>query len=233
MLPERTVPYKSWVKSSLVEAFRPVFANHPDEKLRRTKVSIDYPTSELQYPSVVIRFYEREIKNAGVGHVEFILMEEEDPFFVKFRHYLYDGDIELAIFALSSFDRDLISDTIVQTFAMHDMASYTESFWNRIYHGTDPKAAWNYVNLNTDRILGFGESQTPQPWLSEDQLVYQSSYRIAIYGEFYNLPPDNLPPAGLISKVNVYPYLQGEPVPNGTDDPAPWDMPTDSFQTFI
>jgi hypothetical protein len=35
--------------------------------------------------------------------------------FQKHKHMLYQGDIEFAIYALSSYDRDLISDAIVQT----------------------------------------------------------------------------------------------------------------------
>jgi len=284
VLPERTIPYKTYIKRSLVEALREVFANHPDTKLQRTKVSIDYPTSELAYPSVVIRFFERSVRNAGVGHVEYlysrygsyILVVKNGDLVVKvesvdddevttkaagyradgytvkifdqyqrvdkYRHYLYDGDIEFAVFALSSLDRDLISDTIVQTLAMPDMAAYTNNFFNRIYF-PDPQTPansgdyepgeWNYVNLNTDQISGFGETQTPQPWLSEDQLVYQTSYRVGIFGEFYNLPPiSDVPAFGLISGVNLLPYngAAGESKPNSEDGPdntlnPPWSEP--------
>lgn len=282
VLPERTIPYKTYIKRAIVEALREVFAAHPDTKLRRTKVSIDYPTTELQYPSIVVRFFEREISNAGVGHVEYLYSRsgsyvlvvrtpegtvfkvesvDDDEIITKadeyrdqgylvkifdqytsvdkYRHYLYNGDIEFAVFALSSLDRDLISDTVVQTLAMPDMATYTNNFFNRIYYppqltpsesGDYEPGSYNYVNLNTDRISGFGETQTPQPWLSEDQLVYQTSYRVGIYGEFYSLPPINTAPAyGLISAVKFYPYLgaTGEPIPESVDGPddeitPPW-----------
>src|SRR4051794_20431433 len=128
LLPEQTIRYKTHVKTSLVQALRQVFANHPDSILRSTKVTIDYPTSENMYPTVIVRFYERQVKNAGVGHVEYLFREGETRK-DKFRHYLYDGDIEFAIYALSSKDRDLISDTLIQTLAMADMASYTNRFW--------------------------------------------------------------------------------------------------------
>jgi hypothetical protein len=247
LLPEQTIHYKTWIKTSLVEGLKSVFLNHPDNRIRTqpglgpngstlgTKVSIDYPTSELHYPAVVIRFFEREIMNAGVGHVEYLYVDDESKVY-KFRHYLYNGDIEFVIFALSSLDRDLISDSVTQTLAMPDMAAYTNNFWNRIYFPSDEgitfeeqnrsRGRWNYVNLNTDRIAGFGETQTPQPWLSEDQLTYQTSYRVGIYGEFYSLPPiANIPSFNKILKVNLYPYddyILQEPPPTGTDDPAPW-----------
>lgn len=275
LFPERTIPYKTYIKTALVQALREVFAAHPDALLQRTKVSIDFPTSELQYPAIVIRFFERTIRNAGVGHVEFLYLDPFEIYTVlirtpegtktsetvasadltarvaelrdegnvvtvlgldnrvyKFRHYLYDGDIEFAVFALSSKDRDLISDTVVQTLSMPDMATYTENFFDRIYFPnvtSDPndQPKWNYVNLNTDQISGFGETQTPQPWLSEDQLVYTTSYRLGIYGEFYSLPPVTTPGGvGLIQHVNIYPYDHsvGETPPTGTVDPADWTM---------
>jgi hypothetical protein len=260
LLPEQTVPYKTWIKTSLVEGLRQVFAQHPDIRIRTrdgvrdgkpiklgTKVSIDFPTSELHYPTIVVRFQERDISNIGVGHVEYILVDSDDVVKTKFRHYLYHGMIEFAIYALSSLDRDLISDSLVQALAMPDMANYTEDFWQRIYFPVDEgttdaertrsKGRWNYVNLNLDRITGSGENQTPQPWLSEDQLVYQTSYRTDIMGEFYSLPPVDQVAVGNVERVVIYTYDEGQEPPDGStegysippntweassDDPSPW-----------
>ena len=58
-LPERTIKYKTYIKTALVEALRPVFVNHADEKLKNTRVTIDFPKERQQYPSVVVRFYEK------------------------------------------------------------------------------------------------------------------------------------------------------------------------------
>lgn len=185
---------------------------------------MDFPTSENAYPTIIVRFFERGIKNMGVGHIEYIYNDETQVASSRFKHYLYDGDIEFAVYALSSLDRDLMADALVQTIAMADLLAYTKEFIDRIYFPPDTIVNdWNYVNINTDQIEGFGETQAPQPWLSEDQLVYQTSYRVGIFGEFYSLPP--LAPAisGPIRKVNLYPYIGGlEPIPTGTDDPSPW-----------
>lgn len=228
MLPEQTIHYKTYVKTALVEALRSVFVNHPDQSLRRTKIGIDYPTSENRYPMVLVRFHERDIQNAGIGHIEYIL-RDNSTISDKFKHYLYHGDIEFAIFALSSKDRDLISDAVVQVLGMASMADYTNSWIDRLYfppQDTDgyDEARWNYVNLNSDKISPFGETQTQQPWLSDDQLQYQTSYGVEIYGEFYSLPPiDQVAGTGIIEKVNVFPYIEGlEPVPQGTNDPSLW-----------
>lgn len=233
MLPEQTIRYKTSIKYALVEALRSVFSNHPDTLLRRTKVSIDYPTTENMYPTVIVRFYEREIRNAGIGHVEYLARTEnglETAIKDKFKHYLYNGDIEFAVFALSSRDRDLIADTIVQTLGMAEMATYTNNFIARLYFPPEDTTdideyRYNFVNLNTDLISGFGETQTQQPWLSEDQLQYQTSYRVGIYGEFYSLPPlaDVNTGIGIIERVDLFPYIEDlEELPTGTNDPSQW-----------
>src|SRR3954451_23970895 len=134
-LPEKTIPYKTYIKTALVEAMRGGFTNHPDAKLKSftddhgnrlgTKVTIEYPTSQNQYPAVIIRFFERAIESMGIAHIEYLYMDAEHNYVWPFRHYRYTGDIEFGIYALSSLDRDLISDAVVQALSMPDMAGYT------------------------------------------------------------------------------------------------------------
>lgn len=73
ILPEQTISYKTYVKETFVQALSPVFTSHPDPLLQHTKVSIEYPRTEADYPSVVIRFHETDIANAGVGHSEQVI----------------------------------------------------------------------------------------------------------------------------------------------------------------
>ena len=233
-LPERTVKYKTYVKTAIVQAFQGVFQNHIDDLLQDTKVTIDFPKTRSDYPALLVRFFEREINNAGVGHIEHIAID--DPMGQEipggtypFRHYLYWGDIEYAIYGLSSLDRDLISDSVVQTLGMGTLEEYTNRFFQRVYPdettGRYPDAIWNYVNINTDQIKGFGETQSATPWGSEDELVYQTSYRTPIFGEFYSVPPNT--PNSLVEKVLQYPYIGGlEPVPTGDpNDDGEWEPP--------
>jgi hypothetical protein len=227
-LSEKTIPYKTFIKQSLVEALHKVFDDHVDDLLKKTKVTIEYPTSEAAYPAIIIRFFERDIKNAGVGHSEILSI---DNVHWKFKHYLYSGDIEFSIHALSSLDRDLIADSLIQTLGMGDLTSYTEPFFKRIYNSnaTHPKALFNFINLNTDTISGFGETQNKAPWDPEDVYVYQTNYRCGIYGEFYSLPPAPGQEVGFVEEVDQYPYLQDlEDVPNPhPEDPAEWQPPFD------
>lgn len=224
LTPERTIRYKTYVKTAVVEAFKDVFQHHIDTLLQKTKVTIDFPRTNADYPAVLVRFYERSLTNAGIGHVEHITVdsptgEPEDPDRTfAFKHYFYKGDLEYAIFGLSSLDRDLISDSVVQTLGMGNLEDYTNRFFNRIYpeesSGRYPDSIWHYININTDEIQGTPESESATPWGSEDDLIYKTSYRTPIFGEFYSVPPDM--PKDYVQKVLTYPYIGGvEPVPQG------------------
>jgi len=235
-LPQVTVKYKTYVKEALVEALSEVFQHHKDNALARTKVTIDFPRTDADYPTLLIRFNERDIQNMGIGHIEHIhedgvTGEPTDPLggVYAFKHYMYHADIEFAIHALSSYDRDLISDTIVQTLAMGDLEGYTNRFFERIYpderSGKYPDSIWHFININTDTITGGRETQSATPWQSEDDLIYETSYRAATMGEFYSVPPDM--PKEYVTKVLTYPYISGlEPLPEGENpDQSFWQPP--------
>ncbi len=226
---ERTVPYKTWIKQSVVEALRRVFNNHADPILRETNVTVDYPNEEAKYPAIVVRFFERDIHNAGLAHFEVL---DVSGSLYKFKHYFYSGDLEFAIHALTNLDRDLIADSLVQTLGMGDLNDWTQEFFDRIYTNEFdalPKGRYNHIDLNVDQLQGFGETQNAAPWMAEDALIFQASYRVGISGGFYSLPPDINKTAGFIEEVDQYPYeTDQEPIPEGKPgDPAIWSPPTE------
>lgn len=228
--PIQTVRYKTYVKEALIEALTGVFVSHADTLLRGTKITIDFPFDEIDYPAVVVRFYERQIKNAGIGHDEMFPDPNAPGRYIRYKHYLYDGDIEFAIYALSSLERDLISDSLVQTLAMADLETYTNNFLARIYSPdptSEPASVDHMINLNTDTISGFGETQAQAPWGPEDVMVYQTAYRVGIFGEFYSRTPEPFN-YGLIDRVDTFPYMpaNGEVFPN-----PPWPGPDHAYGT--
>lgn len=239
--PIQVVRYKTYLKESIIEALKPVFTSHADNLLRDTKITVEFPFTEAHFPSIVVRFYEREIKNAGIAHQEFFEDPNSAGRYIRYRHVLYNGDIEFAVYALSSLERDIISDSLVQILTMGDVESYTNQFLNRIYlpnPNSEPASVDHMINLNTDHISGFGETQAPAPWDPEDVFVYQTAYRIPVFGEFYSRTPAQTN-YGIIERVDTFPYMGdlGESVPDppwpgpdkqygtGDDlpDPAPWE----------
>ena len=230
---QNTIQYKTYIKETLVEAMSAVFSTHPDVILRdKTQISTSLPVTRSGYPAVILRYYERDIHNLGVGHHEwhpYVDPEtgEETETYVRYAHYGYSGDVEFALYGLSSYDRDVIGDAVVNVLTMGDTETYSKVFWDRIYHpdyDVDLNAADHYINLNSDRITGYGESEMIAPWMPEDVLVYQTSYRIPITGEFYSRTP-TAGPFGLVSEVELYPYspASGEEVSEGDPtNPNPW-----------
>lgn len=222
MITQQSIRYKTYLKEALVEALRPVFKTHPDTNLRSTKVDVDFPQDKADYPAIIVRFFERSLSNAGIGHRELIRKANGDLQVMK--HYIYSGDVELAVYALSSYDRDIISDTLVHTLAMGDLEEHLNHFFNRLYNADlelDPDAKSHYITLNTDKIQGFGENQNQAPWMAEDVLVYQTSYRIGLLGEFYSRELAGT--VGLVDRVDVYPWIKDEEV-------KPEGDPTNTFE---
>lgn len=216
--PEKTIHYKTSIKRAMVESMKSVFHDHPDSLLAKTKVSIEYPQDKNRYPSVIVRFFENQIKNMGVGHYEIMDVQVETGVQKKkFKHYVYSGEVEFGIYALSSLDRDLIADTIVQTLSMGELQNYTNNFFSRIYESFLPEAKTNFINVNTDIISGFGEAETPAPWEPDTQMIYQTSYRCEVGGEFYSLEETDKVFA-ILEKVNQLPYVKDlEPIPDWTE----------------
>lgn len=317
---EQTIQYKTYIKTVMVQGLRKVFDAHPDPILKDAKVSLDFPRTRSAYPAVIVRFYERSINNAGVGHMENLREDYplglgavldvgtlapdtydyrvsavvdtaetlasdstqisadaqggvlltwpevvnatsyniyrrspsqphtvfttttgqflddgssagvpgSPPMYRPAMQVFWQGDIEFAIFALSSYDRDLISDTLVQTLMMGFMEQYTSALYNGVYGTSDVEAELNYINLQTDTLSPYGESQAPVPWHSEDDLSYQTSYRIRASGQTYSLPSTAY---RVVESADFYPYVRCvDPLPEGDpDNIAPWigDGPID------
>jgi hypothetical protein len=229
--PIQTIRYKTYLKEALVEALRTVLSSHPDSLLQNTKVDIEWPSDQASYPAIIVRYYERNIRNAGVAHEELLdVTPVTDPPSAKqvrrYRHLIYTGDVEFGIYALSSYDRDLIADSLVEIMMFADIEPWTNQLLSRIYDPDltqEPTAVEHFINLNTDSLGPFGEVQNPVPWQDEDEIVFSVSYRLSVMGEVYSRTPDNQV-YGVISRVDLYPWIDGlETKPNPhPEDPTPW-----------
>lgn len=232
-LPQKTIQYKTYLKRTVAKGMKAVFAAHPDKLIRNTKVTLSYPRDEERYPAVEVKYYEGELHNMGVGHYETIRLTHpvtEDVLTFNMKHFGYTGTIEFIVYALSTIDRDLISDTLAQTLLMGDEEGYTQKllqtihpvYAQGIFQEANPTPQFHFINLNTDKLSGFGESETPVAWSAEDDLSYQTSYRIGVTGEFYSLPHYAM---GYIDGITAYSYqkfLNDLPGGDPTSD-APWE----------
>jgi hypothetical protein len=193
------------------------------------KVSGDELVATTSFDQVWLRFVSQNVINSTI--IETYSVNSLNATFAhafrKFRHLIYTGDLEFAVYALSSKDRDLIRDSLIEILQMADLEPWTNQLLTRLYYPDPvikPDSQFHFINLNTDRLSGFGETQSPVPWEAEDQLIYNVSYRMGVLGELYSRVPPN-PIYGMVEAVDVYPYMGdvGEPKPNPhPDDATPW-----------
>ena len=109
------INYKMEVKRSVVGAFQSVFHNtgtyypgyESSELLTKSHITIEYPQRPEQYPTLIIGFQEQELKNAGIGHLDNFSSN------TIAQKWFFQGLITVEIFALTSMDRDFISDSVV------------------------------------------------------------------------------------------------------------------------
>lgn len=231
--PQKTIQFKTYLKTALVDALQSTFDVHPDTRLRDVKVRTEFSFEEVDYPLIVVGYFGRDVQNAGVGHRELIWNEELGRY-SKHKRRLYHGDLEFRIYALSTLDRDIISDALVEIIGLNQITDYTNYFMARLYDpeewqgnvgmsDEDLGEAYLYtlVNVDTDNMTDLGDSASPAPWQPEDVYLYMGGYRLAAMGDVISLPPSIF--YTIIEKVLAYPYIGGlEPIPPGTDDPAPW-----------
>jgi hypothetical protein len=227
---ENTIRYRTYIKETMSEALREVFQNHPDPLLRNTKIGPELPMDRASYPAIIVRYYNRSLRNAGIAHHEWLRITPdgyEPKLFQKFRHFMYNGDIELKILTNSSKDRDFLADAVVQTIGMSESEHYTKAFLKRIYNSDpnlEPQSKYHFINLSTDEFSELGDQEGPAPWMEEDLLVYSSTFRVPIFGEFYSRLITDQSSYGVVQKVEVYPWIPDiEPEPNpNPEDESPW-----------
>lgn len=214
---ETTLQYSTFIKRAVVEALRDAFTGHPSQLVAGTDIGIDYPQTEASFPSIVVKFYEREMPNAGVGHYE-MLPNPADPgypnnvtTYIKYYHRMYKGDISFDIYTLSALDRDVVRDALIEVLAMQDVTNAGTNFVNRLYYdlNSTPYGAWHYPVLNLDLITGYGEQESTPGWSPEDKLLYQVTYRVPIFGEFYSNTPAEPQGLSTLAEVDVYPWIPG------------------------
>lgn len=225
---QETARYKTYLKETFVEALRSAWTSHPDATVKKTKIDIEYPLDRMSYPAIVIRFYERDLPTSGVGHFEYREDPNNDGSYIPYQRMMYHGDVEFMVLGLSSLDRDIVSDALVQTIKFSEVTTEGRVFRARIFNVdevSEPYSTQHFVNVNLDNLQGFGETQGMAPWMPEDVLVYQVAYRMPVMGELLSPDPENQS-FGLIEKVEQYPYMpivgEERPDPDPETGITPW-----------
>lgn len=227
---QRTLQYKTFLKRAIAESLQNAFNKHPDSSLAKSKIGIEYATDRADFPAIVVKFYERSIKNAGVGHQEWGPSPDVPGRWIKYFHRIYHGDIEFEILALSSLDRDKMVDALIEVL-MGEVSPEGETFLTRLYSdiGKTPYSQWHFLTLNTDEITGQGEREENAPWLVEDVLMYTVAYRMPMLGQFYSMTPREAGGTGLVSEIDLYPWDEVDPLDTPPEDFPEGKIPEEDY----
>lgn len=191
--------YTIGLKREIVTALQPMFGNDfPIDQLQNhVFVGLEYPFSHTQYPAIYITYNERELRSAGVGHIE--QAEDDDGTPYEVRHWMFTGSINFNVMTLSPKERDQLGAALVNILAF-DSDGFLEQFRDHLMDST-------YVDLQyLQEIIHPGGEVTGQtPWNSETEMVFGRSYSVDVLGEFYSSRK-----TGEIIRwehVQVHPYL--------------------------
>jgi len=174
------INYKMEVKRSVVSAFQAVF--HDTEKyypgyksselLTKSHITIEYPQKPEQYPSLIVGFQEKELKNAGIAHVDVF---DENAVAQK---WLFLGNISVEIFALTSMDRDFISDSVV------NMLSFGRVMGKPFRKLVEEEARVD-LQLSVGSLIPIPEqTMSGASWGLTDQRIYTVGYNFGCIGGF-------------------------------------------------
>jgi hypothetical protein len=202
------------VKSAVVGALQNTFhaANYPDPILQGMSVSMEYPGEVEQYPGVWVGFSFRDMQSVGLGNPIFL---DEGPPARRYQLWNFGGTVTLTIVALTSKERDAISDKIIQMYAFHELNQHTGSF--RAYLDAYP---YIYMNINNDILRTEGESTTVgAPW-QPDVIVYENTLVFDVAGQFAS----QLPTGELIKldEIRGLPYHKEETSTKVDDNNGEW-----------
>lgn len=198
-----TYDYPLAVKQEIISSIRPYFGpSYPDpDYANKIRISLEWPREQIHFPSIFITFTEGPVRNVGIGHYEHDFNEQGEP--VILRHYMFDGQINFSVLALSPIDRDKVSGGLINLLAFSDVLPEFEGFLDEISDD-------DYVSLviNTEQITPHGETTAPVPWGNQDEMIFENIYSVPVHGEFYSNPATG--ELVTIDDVEVWPYRPSE-----------------------
>lgn len=162
------------VKTTIIQALQQTYdQNFPETQFQNMYVSMEYPMLETQYPGIWVRFSFSKLQIVGIASY---FMNNTNH---EYKMWYFEGTTTLQVFAMTSLQRDRMSDSLIYMFAFGDLDVPEARFLNSIYQNP-------YINisLNTDQLNPGGQSENiGTPW-QEDQIVYNDSYSFDMVGQF-------------------------------------------------
>jgi hypothetical protein len=174
--------YKLGVKEEVVEALRAVFNEvYPDPAYRgHVDVVSEYPSREVTYPLIVVRFQSQEVKNIGIGHYE---LDASYPG-QRVLHWRFQGTISFTVYGETPIDRDKILAGLTNLFAFGADIPEFANFQEDIH---DLK--FITLTILSDSFTEGTDMAMPPAWNpNSNQLLFSNSMTFQVFGEFFTEP---------------------------------------------
>lgn len=159
-------------KKAIIRALRATFTSmYPNTKLASMNIDMEYPYLEEHYPGIWVRFSPHTIRASGLDPTQ---RSDTEIFGV----WHFEGTVSLLILALSSKERDLISDGFIEAYAFGALMPSASAFASTLLDS-------DLINmtLQSDIITAGGQTESVGvPW-DDDKLSYQDSYSFEVLGQ--------------------------------------------------
>lgn len=177
------------VKRAVITGLRSSFGNSSltggDQKFY---IDIEYPTEPTSYPGIWVQFSIGSLSRAGLSMETWT--KDDDGNWGSIQEWSFNGNITLTVAALTSKDRDRLSDTVIAQLAFArppDLIIYNPKTNANQMKGLITALDQNpYVSMtvNTDVIQSGGETVTGgTPW-AQNILLYENNFSLTCHGQF-------------------------------------------------
>lgn len=164
----------------------------PDTTSRVRSVDLEYPLTAERYPGVWVQFSLTKLVRAGIAQ-EQLLKNSEDPDWTNWepiREWTFEGRVTLTVVALSSLERDRVSDSLISLLAFSrspagvvtDLTRDTQQY--RALLTSLAENPYVSIAINSDFLRPDGQSTSVgTPW-APNVLVYEDAYSFDVLGQF-------------------------------------------------
>lgn len=206
------------VKTGVIVALRKTLTGTSmSNSSNRIHVEMDYPMVKEKYPGIWVQFSLASLQPSGMGMV---LRDPESG--DRLQQFMYRGRVTIVVVALSSIERDRISDFLISMLSFSripDPRLFTENGvqenFSDLYAELDANPHLS-MTVNSDQPTPGGQSVTVGvPW-NPNELAYEDAYSFEVVGEFQLLTSNE----GLhrLRRVDVLPEIGM----HGTYRPGDW-----------
>lgn len=169
------IGYKIQIKRTVVDALRTYMSSSQSNTVNQTKVTVEYPQSAESYPALIVGYEQSQLYHTGLGHVEYI----DGNLHTR---WTFEGSVSMEILALTSLERDYISDHITNLAAFRTYIGSTFELDVILNENIDLQMNLGLLQPGPEQVMS-GAS-----WGLTDTRFYQCSYSFPVLGTFVSAP---------------------------------------------